>query len=557
MTVDEELAAWGEPPVSPDEEPLLAFLDHFLEKRARGELIDVEELVTVFPGLPPEGPALARTATGLEELVASVLDHSSVQHGRNAPPDAPTELFEQPTLPEGFPGPAPAGFRVRACIGEGCFSKVWLADHQRLGIPVALKALHLGATEETRALALGVLQSEARALARLNHPNIVRVYGLEQVEGEHYLVLQFVDGGSLQARLTKDGPLGWETAARYLADVGEALIHVHAAGVVHRDIKPANILWDSLQDEALLTDFGLATRLTETKEAAGTPLYMAPEAFAGRSTPASEVYGLAATLFALVTGQVPFPAMTRRELLERIQHGLPDREPLFAGVPEALERLIRAGLAAAPERRPELPLFVETLRGALNQLLADSLLLPTAGTTMPAAVDLRLRVSRLDSRGGWTQVASTHPEPAGLTRDMTKVPPKPEYVGVRTGDRVRVEVLTNRDGFVTVFNVGPTGQLNLLHPDPDASAAVQANRNLQVLDVALTPPAGRERLFAVWSQAPLPLSLADLVHLTQGSVPVSACYRSTRNMERVQASVQQLHREDWQATVLELDHRDC
>src|SRR5262249_57857152 len=124
-----------------------------------------------------------------------------------------------------------------------------------------------------------------------------------------------VDGGSFQAGLEKDGPLGWQLAARYIADVGEALLHVHK-DVVHCDVKPANLLWDRQRDEALLTDFGLASRLANSGQVAGTPLYMAQEAFAGRNTPAGDVYGLAASLFALLTGRVPFPAATRAELLE-------------------------------------------------------------------------------------------------------------------------------------------------------------------------------------------------------------------------------------------------
>jgi hypothetical protein len=122
---------------------------------------------------------------------------------------------------------------------------------------------------------------------------------------------------------------------------------------------------------------------------------------------------------------------------------------------------------------------------------------------------------------------------------------------------VRIEVVTDRDGFVTVFNVGPTGNLNLLYPDqmPAVAPFLPAHRPLSIADVALTPPAGGERLFAVWSRVPLPLSLEELFRMARGeNQPVSSAYRATRNMERVQASVQQLRPEDWRAVVLELDH---
>jgi serine/threonine protein kinase len=563
MTVDAELASWGEPPVSGAEEALLPFLDKFLAQRARGEEARPEVFLAGPPELVREASALIQAVECVEQFVASVMEHSDVQPDAPFATGAETEVYEG-DLPGAveLPDPLPGKYRFRRFLGEGRFSRVWLAEHLRLQILVALKTLHFQVAGDIRARALAALENEARVLARLHHPNIVRVYGLEQVGAEHYLVLQYVDGGSLQARLEKDGPLGWQSAARYIADVGEALAQVHALGIVHRDVKPANILWDRQRDEALLTDLGLAARLADSNEVAGTPLYMAPEAFAGRSTPAGDVYGLAASLFTLVTGRVPFPATTRDELLERVRRGLPDPEPLFADVPERLERIIRSGLAARPELRPELRTFVADLRGSLNRLMADSLILPAAPADRAAPVELRLTVARWEGGDIYVPVATTHPAPPRVTRNLTKVPPLPARAGLRTGDRVRIEVAFNHDGFVTVFNVGPTGQLSMLYPDPAAAVSapplLSANRPLQVSDVELTPPAGVERLFAVWSRVSLPLPVEELFQLAQGDAePVSRSYRSTRNMELVQASVQQLRPEDWCAMVLELVHAPC
>jgi serine/threonine protein kinase len=546
MAIDAELAGMGEPPVNAAEEALIGFVDQFLALRARGETARAEELLSASPELARDGAALVHAAECIEEFVASVLEQSDVEYADAATIDW---LEETPIEADGnMPDPLPGQYRIRRLLGEGRFGRVWLADHLRLDIPVALKTLHIHVAVKERAAVLATLENEARILARLQHPNVVRVYGLEQSGDTYYLVMQHVDGGSLQRRLDQDGPLGWQFAARYVADVGEALLHVHASGIVHRDIKPANLLWDRRRDEALLTDFGVATRLADARQMAGTPLFMAPEAFSGRCTPASDVYGLAASLFTLVTGRVPFPAATGDELLERIRRGLPDPEPLFAAVPERLERVMRAGLAAVPEQRPALGTFVADLRGSLNRLLADSLIRPAA------PVQLRLTVGRQEGANQYVPVAGTHPQPRGVTRNMTKVPPEPECVVLHTGDRVRIEVIADWDGFFTVFNVGPTGQLNLLYPEPDGtSALVRANESLHVTDVAMTPPAGDERLFAVWSRAPLPLDQA--VALTRGEGgALSPSYRATRNMERVQQSVRQLGREDWHAVVLELDH---
>jgi hypothetical protein len=132
---------------------------------------------------------------------------------------------------------------------------------------------------------------------------------------------------------------------------------------------------------------------------------------------------------------------------------------------------------------------------------------------------------------------------------MRKVPPLPEQIRLRTGDRARIEVCTDRAGFLTVFNVGPTGDLILLHPDDNplltgSSPPVEPNRPLQIADIEMKPPAGRERLFAVWSRHPLPLRF-DLLH---------SLVLATSDMKRVQQSVQDLGPEDWHAVTLELDH---
>ena len=157
-------------------------------------------------------------------------------------------------------------------------------------------------------------------------------------------------------------------------------------------------------------------------------------------------------------------------------------------------------------------------------------------------------------------MATTHPRPDRLTRDMKRVPKAPDQVCLRTGERVRIEAVTDRAGYLTVFNVGPAGHLNLLYPDPqsaDSPAPVVAHRPLNISDVEMTPPAGRERLFAVWTRQPLSLhldQLRSLVTPANENPPASRPYVATRDMKRVQQSVEQLRAEDWHAVGLELDH---
>jgi serine/threonine protein kinase len=519
---------------APCDPALAEALRRALERDARDQSATVGDL------LPPGAEGGERLAGALQ--AAGLLD----QFVRHIEEEAGVDFPEPEALPQPFPGE----YRFRALLGEGGFGKVWLADDLRLGVPVALKAVRLEGGVERRSQALAQLENDAKKLARLSHPNIVQVHAWRQAGGEHYLVMQYVPGGSLRARLTAEGPLPWRLAARYVADAAEALGHVHAAGIIHRDIKPANLLWNETNDEVLLTDFGLSAWLAEAGgEAAGTALYMAPEALEGRAGLAADVYALAATLFHLITGRPPFPAATWQELPALIARGLPDPDPRCSAMPAGLERVIRSALAANPARRPGLAEFAVDLRGRLNQLLADSLLPPPGAAAGPA---VRLTVARRGIDGGYTPIAAARRELPRLMRNLELVPPEPESVVLRTGDRVRIEASADRDGYLTVFNVGPTGDLSLLYA---AGQVVPANRPVVIADVLAKPPAGSEHLFAVWSREVLTLPLAEVARQTAEELPVSSAYRATRNLVLVEESVKATAEGGWRAAVVELEHR--
>jgi hypothetical protein len=170
---------------------------------------------------------------------------------------------------------------------------------------------------------------------------------------------------------------------------------------------------------------------------------------------------------------------------------------------------------------------------------------------------VRLTVARRGSDGSYTPLAAARRQLPRLTRNLELVPPEPEGVVLRTGDRVRIEVSADRGGYLTVFNVGPMGHLSLLYPDPIEVGPVEmpANQLVVIGDVKVTPPTGSERVFAVWSREVLPLSLAELARQAAGEAPVSRAYQATRNLVLVEQSVQRLRGEDWQAAVVELEHR--
>ncbi|HLH26192.1 MAG TPA: protein kinase, partial [Chloroflexota bacterium] len=179
-------------------------------------------------------------------------------------------------------------------LGQGSDATVFRGQDLRLGRDVALKflrpELQADPTFVTR------FEREARSVARLDHPHIVPVYEYGEALGTRYLVMQYLPGGDLRARL-RDGPLAVERALRIAADIAAALGSAHAQGIVHRDVKPANILLTE-DGRAKMTDFGIAKMLdvpalTATAALLGTPHYLAPEqASGGAITPATDVYAL-------------------------------------------------------------------------------------------------------------------------------------------------------------------------------------------------------------------------------------------------------------------------
>jgi serine/threonine protein kinase len=535
MNMSDSSALPGEAPASSTEDRLGRFLEEALNREQNGQAIDVAALLSDRPDLIGRGHRLIQGLQTFRRAAATTIFRPAWTSCEAPPPD-----------------PFPGEFRIRGLLGEGTFGKVWLADDLHLGRRVALKTLHLSADADPSALE--ALRKEAQVLASLDHGHVVKVHAWRQAGGEHYLVLEYVAGGSLDDLLKEEGPLSWQRAARYIANVAEGLVVVHARGIIHRDIKASNMLWEPYRDEAKLTDFGVAGRLGATRTAVGTPVFMAPEALRGRATAASDVYGLAATLFHLTTGELPFHATTQDELAAGAERGLSQADDRFRLVPQRLEGIIRAGLAADQADRPSLPHFIDLLWGALNQTLVDDFLPRAAEGTAAAPVELRLEISR-KAADGWRPMAATQPPADSLSRDIRRVPPRPAQARVRTGEPLRLEVEANQPGYLAVFNVGPTGNLNLLYPviEYGDSPIVEADRAVRIDDLVLSPPAGRERMFAVWSSKPLPVSARELRSLAEGE-DGSRVSRSSRDVVRVRRAVYETGPAQCRVVVLELEH---
>jgi serine/threonine protein kinase len=241
-------------------------------------------------------------------------------------------------------------YRLRALLGRGGMGRVWLAEDELLGRRVALKQVLLPghAPEHVRASAL----AEARAAARLDHRNAVKVYDVVEDAGDHWIVMEPLSGRTLAEVLASDGPLPVAEVRRIALQLVDALRAVHRAGLVHSDVKPANI---QLCDDGrvVLMDFGIAAAIddqeTLSSEAmAGSPAYMSPERARGDAVgPASDLFSLGATLFAAVEGKSPFGAGDPFSTLVAVVEARP--APFLNAGP--LRPIIEALLAKSPADR--------------------------------------------------------------------------------------------------------------------------------------------------------------------------------------------------------------
>jgi serine/threonine-protein kinase len=252
--------------------------------------------------------------------------------------------------------PVVTGYEVEGELGRGGMAVVYKARQPSLRRVVALKMIlagaHASADELTR------FRVEAESVAQLRHPHIVQIYEVGQQDHCPYCVLEFVEGGTLAQRL-RDGPLAPEEAARLVEKIARAVHFAHGRGIIHRDLKPANVLLTA-DGEPKVTDFGLAKRLdgppTQTRTGAvlGTPPYMAPEQAEGRREvgAATDVYGLGAILYELLTGRPPFQDVTSLDTLLRVlsEEPAPLRR-LRRAVPRDLETICLKCLEKAPGRR--------------------------------------------------------------------------------------------------------------------------------------------------------------------------------------------------------------
>src|SRR2546421_2995401 len=242
-------------------------------------------------------------------------------------------------------------------VGRGGQGVVFRARQKSLNRTVALKVISLGQWASTAHLKR--FRREAKAAASLDHPSIVPIYEVGEREGACYFSMKFVEGGQLD-EVVKRAPISIRQAAELIAKVARTVHYAHEHGILHRDIKPGNILLDA-KGEPHLTDFGLArlveteSTVTRTKDVLGTPSYMAPEQAVGNNaqlTSATDVYGLGAVLYQLLTGHPPFTGGTTYETIKLLLDTEP-RQPrlLNPKIDRDLSTICLKCLEKDPKRR--------------------------------------------------------------------------------------------------------------------------------------------------------------------------------------------------------------
>jgi eukaryotic-like serine/threonine-protein kinase len=264
-----------------------------------------------------------------------------------------------------FRGQTIGKFRIDSSLGSGGFGSVYLAEDTFIGKKVAIKVPHkqLGNMEE--------MAKEPRLLASLGHPNIVTVLTAEKQDDIFFIVMEYVEGETLEAILVREGALSLTRALDFTCQICNAIDHAHQVGILHRDIRPGNML---VTPTGLLkvTDFGTSRFLEALAHGTtiiGSPPWMAPEQFQGRAVFASDVYAIGITMYQMLTGVLPYETPTPRDL----------------------ERIISGELVVAPRlKNPKIP-------KAINDIVLKALA-PDLAVRYPRAAELLQDIVAVQSR---------------------------------------------------------------------------------------------------------------------------------------------------------------
>jgi predicted ATPase/serine/threonine protein kinase/DNA-binding CsgD family transcriptional regulator len=271
-------------------------------------------------------------------------------------------------------------YRLLQLIGQGSFAEVYLGEHLHLGTQAAIKVLHSQFTSEEKEQ----FYTEARTLARLIHPHIIRIHDFAVEDDTPFLVMDYAPNGSLRQRHPRGTRVPIADVVSYVKQMAEALDYIHEQKLIHRDVKPENMLLGR-KNEVLLTEFDLAiivqsTRSQQTQEAAGAIAYMAPEQLRGKPRTASDQYSLAVAVYEWLSGAPPFTGSPREVVSQHLSAPPPALYPKVPAISPAIEHAVLQALAKDPkERFDSVHAFARAFEEASNpEAPGQALLIPSA-----------------------------------------------------------------------------------------------------------------------------------------------------------------------------------
>ncbi len=339
-----------------------------------------------------EASLVSDVDAGLVEAETRIVESKPPPPPQPQPPQ-PTKKLAQPA----WVGKVLGHFKLLRLIGEGKMGRVIQAQDINLQRLVALKILGKRMKGISANRRVNQFLREARAAAQIEHPNVIRIYEINQHDGWWYIAMEMLDGGNLREVVKAAGPLSVPRACAFIADAASALTVAHQLGIIHRDVKPANLML-TRHGRCKVTDFGLV-RLDDpddpfdfTHNAVGSPLFMAPEMILRREqTPAIDIYSLGTTLYYALLGRAPYTGKTIEEVLRKhVQAKIPDLRTLLPNCPPTLATLLQRAMAKDPAQRPSAADMASALRAEViatqagDSVMSGSGALSLSGTTVLA-----------------------------------------------------------------------------------------------------------------------------------------------------------------------------
>ncbi|MBN1266939.1 MAG: protein kinase [Anaerolineales bacterium] len=442
------------PGLSPDQTMIVTWLPSRLRRDIPPALDDL-----VATCLNPDP---AKRYPDIQTLLSVVQDQR--------PDPAPPQLMG---MEDSLVGQTLGAYRLMERLGQGGMATVYKAYEPALDRYVAIKVLPQFFASDPNFTAR--FRREAKAVAQLNHPNIVPIYSFGETNGISYIAMQYVEGGTLKH--VRGEQLDCPAALQLLLPIARALGYAHQRGIIHRDVKPSNVLLNS-EGWPLLTDFGLAKmtqasheRLTGTGVGMGTPMYMSPEQGQGsRVDHRSDIYSLGIMLYEFVTGDVPFHADTPMAIvIKHMTAPLPMPRSINPAIPETVETLILKATAKDPDDRfqsaAELAAAMET---ALDTALRTPA--PAAKPAVPVAAPTAVPDRAAAAVPAVAEPAARVPAPGSTSPDPESITPGRARKAVKL-PRLALGLV----GFAAVVlaGLGLSGVFNSA-PDEDSDAQIAA-----------------------------------------------------------------------------------